>query len=94
MTGRLWACDSFKGLPPPVEQDSDCKRSVQGGASCNRGSAGILASSRAVFRHNLKAWGVAENHHRLHVIEASTQAGLKPADAPCYLRSPLLLRSC
>lgn len=65
----VWACDSFKGLPPPVSQDRNCARKVAGGAQdCHVGASGAFASGLGIFRRNLEHFGMEQTHHRLHVV--------------------------
>ena len=47
---RLWAADSFQGLPPPVEEDASGELIV--------GAAGQYAFGEDVFVNNLKKHGV------------------------------------
>ena len=76
---RLWACDSFKGLPSPVDQDQDCTRSLDDGArSCKRGVAGAFASSRTLFHRNMRQFGVAHNAHHLRIVEGWYNETLPP----------------
>lgn len=88
---RLWACDSFKGLPPAQAEDwrrGGCREdnlTVPRRRSCGVGGAGQYRSPRVVVEHALRSEGLT---HHVRIVPGWFHESLPP----CGLRSIAMLR--
>ena len=77
---HFWACDSFRGLPPPTAGDVNCDKGSANGLTkigCAKGRVGSYASTKRNFMKNLHKYHVGTA--RMHIVEGWFNETLPPA---------------
>jgi O-methyltransferase len=76
---KMWACDSFQGLPERQKQDNQCGRTklVRNERCVTHHGRGAFSVARATFEGNIRRFGV--DIHRLVTVEGWFNDTLPPA---------------